>query len=165
MNFSLNDISGKKTVIPVFILGIFLLASAFSLPAAAAEEPEGELAIVEIIRTGQHETVLILNRTMEKLDLCGYVLREKKNDKIFDFGKEADCKTTIPPLSIIRVHSGTGSSSYYASWQDLPWTQSEVWNDSEDEATLLNPHGEVISTFDYDSEEMDDENDDHEDEE
>lgn len=149
MNSSFKTSSGRTIGATVLVLGIFLIVSAFSLPAQAAEEPEGELTIVEVIRTGQHETVLILNRTMEKIDLCGYVLREENNDKIFDFAKEADCKTTIPPLSIIRVHSGTGASSYYASWQDLPWSQSEVWNDVNDKATLLNPDGEVISTFDY----------------
>lgn len=148
MNSSFKISSGKTIGATVLVLGIFLIVSAFSLPAAA-EEPEGKLAIVEIIRTGQHETVLVLNRTREKIDLCGYVLREKNNDKIFDFGKEADCKSTIPPLSIIRVHSGTGASSYYASWQDLPWSQSEIWDDVDDKATLLNPNGEVISTFDY----------------
>jgi hypothetical protein len=161
--FHAQSVSKKK--IALVVLSSFLLVFAFSFFALSAEEPEGKLSIVEIIPTGEHETVLILNRTRKKIDLCGYVLKEEKGDEVFDFGKEADCKTIIPPLSIIRIHSGTGSSSYYASWQDLPWTQSEVWNDSEDEATLLNPHGEVISTFDYDSEEMYDENDDHEDEE
>ncbi len=152
--------SGKKMGITVLVLGIFLLVSAFSLPVSAAEETEGKLSIVEIIRTGEHETILILNRTREKIDLCGYVLKEEKNDRVFDFGKEADCKTIIPPLTVIRVHSGTGSSSYYASWQDLPWAQSEVWNDTEDEATLLNPHGEVISTFAYGQEENGEQEDD-----
>lgn len=149
MNSSFKISSGKTIGATVLVLGIFLLVSAFSLPAPAVEETEGKLSIVEVIRTGGHETVLILNKTREEVDLCGYVLKESENKKIFDFGKEADCKTTIPPLSIIRVHSGSGSNNYYASWQDLPWSQSEVWDDVDDKATLLNPDGEVISTFDY----------------
>jgi len=150
--------SGGKKKMALVVLSSLLLVFAFSSFALSAEEPEGKLSIVEIIRTGEHETVLILNRTREKIDLCGYVLKEEKGGEVFDFGKEADCKTIIPPLSIIRIHSGTGSSSYYASWQDLPWTQEEIWGDTEDKATLLNPHGEVISTFSYGSEEGMEEN-------
>jgi len=149
MRTAFHDQSGGKKKMALVVLSSLLLVFAFSFFALSAEKPEGKLSIVEIIRTGEHETVLVLNRTRKKIDLCGYVLKEEKGDAVFDFGKEADCKTIIPPLSIIRIHSGTGSSSYYASWQDLPWSQEEVWGDTEDKATLINPHGEVISTFAY----------------
>jgi len=133
--------------IAVIVLGIIFIASSL-LTVSAADAEDAELKIIQIIHEGEHETVLIVNMTREKIDLCGYVLKEEKNGKVYDFGKQADCKSIIPPLSVMRLHSGSGSSTYYASWQDLPWTKSDVWAES-DKATLIDPHGNVISTFEY----------------
>ena len=131
----------------VCLVGLFMV-TAFS-PVQAAETMGNELAIIQVIHEGPHETVLIVNLTREKIDLCGYVLKAEKAGISFDFAEEADCKATIAPLSLIRVHSGTGSSEYYASWQDIPWSQEGVWDDNSDKATLVGPEGNVISTFSY----------------
>ncbi|MFW6190148.1 MAG: lamin tail domain-containing protein, partial [Candidatus Bipolaricaulota bacterium] len=119
---------------------------------SADDQHQKGLSIVEIIREGEHETVLLLNLSREQIDLCGYVLKVNEGDSEFDFTEESECKTTIPPLSVMRIHSGPGSSDYYASWQDLPWTQDEVWDDQEGKASLIDPEGEVVSTFEYGTE-------------
>ena len=131
----------------VCLLGLIMVTT-FS-PARAAETTGNELAIIQVIHEGPHETVLIVNLTREKIDLCGYLLKAEKAGMSFDFAKEADCKATIAPLSIIRIHSGSGSSEYYASWQDIPWSQEGIWDNASDKAKLVNPEGEVISTFTY----------------
>ena len=131
----------------VLLLGFFLMPNTYQ--ARSAEKMGNELAIVQVIREGPHETVVIVNLTREKIDLCGYVLKADRADLSFDFAEEADCKATIAPLSLIRVHSGSGSSEYYASWEDIPWSQGEIWNDQSDKATLVDPDGNTISTFSY----------------
>ncbi len=147
-NYS-NDNGFSKSLLQTTIIALTIIFIASSLlTASAADSEDPELKIVQIIHEGKHETVLIVNMTREKIDLCGYILKEEENGKVYDFGKQADCKSIIPPLSVMRLHSGSGSSTYYASWQDLPWTQSDVWAET-DTATLINPHGNVISTFKY----------------
>ncbi|MBS3766115.1 lamin tail domain-containing protein [Candidatus Bipolaricaulota bacterium] len=138
----------KRVRLASLAIVLILLVSAFSFVSVADQHEKG-LSIVEIIREGEHETVILLNLSREQIDLCGYVLEVDEGDRKFDFTEQSDCKTTIPPLSVMRIHSGPGSSSYYASWQDLPWTQEEVWNDQEGKASLINPEGEVVSTFKY----------------
>ena len=144
-----NDFTaaGLNTGLLVCLLGL-VIVTAFT-PAQAAQTMGNELAIIQVIHEGPHETVLIVNLTREKIDLCGYVLKADRAGISLDFEKEADCKATIAPLSLIRVHSGTGSSEYYASWQDIPWSQEGVWDDHSDKATLVGPEGNVVSTFSY----------------
>lgn len=153
MKTKFNSISftGKRVGIASLAVVLIVLLSAFSF-ISVADQHENALSIVEIIREGKHETVLLLNHSREQIDLCGYVLKVEGSDKEFDFTEQSECKTTIPPLSVMRIHSGSGSSSYYASWQDLPWTQDEVWEDQEGKASLVNPEGEVVSTFEYGTE-------------
>ena len=145
-NYNLS--TGNLFVAGIFLLLTLTLITSF-VPARAADKTGSDLAIIQVIHKGPHETVLIVNLTREKIDLCGYILKANKAEISFDFAEEADCKATIAPLSVIRVHSGSGSSSYYASWNDIPWTRKNIWNDESDKATLVGPDGEVISVFTY----------------
>lgn len=145
---NLPNVTLHLTVI-ISLLAVFSVLT--FLPVQAAEKSEDELVIVQIIHEGPHETVLIVNLTREKIDLCDYLLKADKAGISFDFAEEADCKATIAPLSALRVHSGSGSSKYYASWNDIPWSQEEVWDDDSDKATLIDPDGNVVSSFSYGS--------------
>ena len=145
----LNNSTVAKLNITLLVCLLGLIMVTGLSPARAAETMGNELAIIQVIHEGPHETFLIVNLTREKIDLCGYMLKAEKAGMSFDFAKEADCKATIAPLSVIRVHSGTGSSEYYASWQDIPWSQENTWNNTSDKATLINSDGEVVSTFTY----------------
>ena len=151
----MNNVLSKKSLSKAafystvaICLVVFLLTSNFSVGRAATVNEES-LAIIKVISEGPHETVLIVNLTKEKIDLCGYLLKAEKAGLTFDFAEEADCKATIAPLSLIRVHSGSGSSNYYASWNDIPWSQNDIWDDASDKATLVDPEGNVVSTFTY----------------
>ncbi len=151
---NINSFDGKLSIsalkLPVIICLLFMLL-AVNFSTYADETRESDLAIIQVINEGPHETVLIVNLTREKIDLCGYLLKAENTGLTFDFANQADCKATLAPLSVIRVHSGTGSSEYYASWNDIPWSQKEVWNDESDKATLVDPDGNVVSSYSYGS--------------
>ncbi|MBS3786921.1 lamin tail domain-containing protein [Candidatus Bipolaricaulota bacterium] len=131
----------------ICLLGVFSVST--FVPVQAAETHGDELAIIQLIHEGPHETVLIVNLTTEKIDLCDYSLKAEKAGLTFNFDVQADCRVTVAPLSVIRLHSGAGSSQYYASWNDVPWTQQDVWDDNSDKATLIGPDGNVTSAFSY----------------
>lgn len=151
---NINSFDGKLSIstLKLFvIICLLLVVSVFSFSVQADEHMKSDLVIIQVISEGPHETVLIVNLTREKIDLCGYLLKAEEAGLTFDFEDEADCKATIAPLSVIRVHSGAGSSEYYASWNDIPWSQKDVWDDESDKATLVDPDGNVVSSFSYGS--------------
>ncbi|MBS3793269.1 MAG: lamin tail domain-containing protein [Candidatus Bipolaricaulota bacterium] len=148
-----NTLDRNLSSSALHLTAIICLVAVFSVstfvPVQAADSTGEDLLIIKIIHEGPHETVLIANLTREKIDLCKYLLKAEKAGLTFDFAEEADCKATIAPLSVIRVHSGSGSSNYYASWNDIPWSQKEIWEDESDKATLVDPDGNVVSTYSY----------------
>ncbi|HST05860.1 MAG TPA: lamin tail domain-containing protein [Chloroflexia bacterium] len=97
--------------------------------------------VISTVHYKDEEYVELRNENDLPVDLTGWVVRDKNDDKqSFTFAEGTELK----PGSTTKVFTAPGHKQTFDS-------KRPIWNDKGDVAELLNADGKVISTFAYGS--------------
>jgi len=143
---SVGVVLGEKS-----IAGAMAQSNALSMINAGsnADAADAKSAIIESVTYGKaSQSVEIKNNETSALDLTGWKL-EAQNKTVYTFPKFA-----LDANAVVRVHSGAGKNSK----ADL-YAAAAILTKSDDEVTLRDTTGNVISTSEESKEASDGPND------
>ncbi|MGH3932997.1 MAG: lamin tail domain-containing protein [Pseudonocardiaceae bacterium] len=109
-----------------------------SAPPPAAPPPAARLTVSGL--DCKNELVTITNEGESSVDLDGWKIHDRNNENSFTFPPG----TTLAPGATVSVRSGKTKPKP----GEIAWTNRDVWNNSGDTATLLDPSGAEVSTKD-----------------
>ena len=116
---------------------------------------DSDLAIVFIKFWGKDETLYLVNRSQQPVNLCdGWQLADRGSKHKLAFASAfptGEC--LLPAGGVCRVHTNQfGKLPPPASGQkeiDIGWSKRGVWNNGGDEATLTDKNGRVVYRYTY----------------
>jgi hypothetical protein len=112
---------------------------------AAAAHPGASLVVKAVVNQGRAEHVVIANEGTAAQELTGWSIRSGTGGQQIAF----PAGFVLAPGAAVRVHSGTGASALHRPPIDLFGSGSNVWNNTGDQALLVDPTGRVVSQLSY----------------
>lgn len=115
--------------------------------------PDSPLAIAFIQYWGNDEVVYIVNRSTKAINIAGWILRDRANQKV-NLKLLLGDKPILKPGGVLRIHSGPAKGRrrrpvFHDNQIDAFWTGKYIWNNDGDEARLISPDGKVIYGYEY----------------
>lgn len=102
-----------------------------------------DLRITHLQYSGRDEYVEITNNGPGSQDMTNWKIHSVQGDQWYTF----PAGYVLAAGSWVRVHSGPDALDSPPS--DLKWTGAYIWNNSGDEARLINAQGEEVDRFSY----------------
>ena len=119
--------------------------TATPVPATPTPFVPVDVVITAVVNSNYAEHVVIQNQDTVTADLTGWSLAEKDGAALpFAFPDGF----TLAPGAEVRIYSGRDGRQNNPP-ESFEWTELNVWDNNGETATLLNPLGEMASTFKY----------------